>query len=279
VYFCWVNLGHRIFNFYINSSIHVSLAVVSLLAITGFYFKETVTFNLTTFVFFGSITGYNFVKYSGIAKLHWYGLTSSLKSIQLFSLVSFLLAIYFLFKLPFQVIFLALFSGILTVLYALPIFPKRRNLRAINGLKIYVIALVWCLITVFLPVVNADLPLDFAVIILGIQRFLFVFVLILPFEIRDLKYDDDALGTIPRRIGVKNTKYLGFVILFIIFLLEIITEGSGVQKFISTSLIVISTFLLLQFSSTNQKKYYASFFVEAIPIAWIVLLWVIMQLF
>ena len=36
-----------------------------------------------------------------------------------------------------------------------------------------------------------------------------VFVLTLPFEIRDLQYDDSTLETLPQRVGVKKTKIIG----------------------------------------------------------------------
>ena len=36
------------------------------------------------------------------------------------------------------------------------------------------------------------------------QRFLFVVVAILPFEIRDIQYDSLKLSTIPQQIGVAN---------------------------------------------------------------------------
>lgn len=274
-----MNVGQRIFNFYINSSIHVSLAVVSLLMITNYYLQISTDLSLNLFVFFGSIAGYNFVKYIGITKLHRYHLTPSFKGIQIFTLVSFLLALYFLLTLPLQSIVVAFFTGLLTVLYAWPIFSKGRNLRNINGLKIFVIALAWSLVTVILPMVNAKSYLDFEVALLVMQRFLIVFVLMLPFEIRDVKFDALALGTIPRRIGVRNTKLVGFVVLFVIGVLEILANGSGLEKSLSSVLITISIFLLLLFSTTKQNKYYASFWVEAIPIFWFVLLLGITQLF
>ena len=56
--------------------------------------------------------------------------------------------------------------------------------------------------------------------ILLLQRFVFVVVLILPFEIRDLSVDDKILGTLPQRIGVKNTKLYGLLLLMVFFFLE-----------------------------------------------------------
>ena len=79
-----------IFDFYIKASIHVALAVYAFLRITEIYFDLPYNKNLNYFIFFGTITGYNFVKYAGVAKLHHRSLTNSLKAIQIFSFFCFL---------------------------------------------------------------------------------------------------------------------------------------------------------------------------------------------
>jgi len=59
-----MNLFKLVFNFYINSSIHVALAVYALVRITESYFKLPYNENLDYFIFYGTITGYNFIKYA-----------------------------------------------------------------------------------------------------------------------------------------------------------------------------------------------------------------------
>ena len=60
----------HIYDFYINASIHVALAVYALGYITlkelNILYDEIVLY----FMFYASITGYNFVKYFGLAKFH-----------------------------------------------------------------------------------------------------------------------------------------------------------------------------------------------------------------
>src|SRR5690606_8884320 len=96
---------------------------------------------------------------------------------------------------PKTVIYIGVF-GIVTFLYAIPILPKRffidqkKNLRNIGGLKVYVIALVWAGVTVLLPVMDISGVFTSDVLIIAIQRFLLVMLLMLPFEIRDLQYDN-----------------------------------------------------------------------------------------
>ena len=54
----------RLFDFYINSSTHVSLSVVALGWITYLSLDINVNFVVLSFLFFSTVTGYNFVKYA-----------------------------------------------------------------------------------------------------------------------------------------------------------------------------------------------------------------------
>lgn len=258
------------FEFYINSSIHVALAVVSLSLISFFDLQIPVDKELLVFTFFGSITGYNFVKYAGIAKLHHSSLAKSLKIIQVFSLFSFIVLVWTLFNVGQKVLFWTAFFGIFTLLYALPVFSKRRNLRSISGIKIFIIALVWAGVTVVLPAVSAELELDLPVWIEFLQRFLLVLVLILPFEIRDLKYDLQQLGTIPQKVGVTKTKILGSVFLLLMLVLELLKEKHSSWPAFLLMLALAGWFTWN--SRERQPKYFASFWVEGVPVIWLLML-------
>ncbi|WP_412983998.1 hypothetical protein [Pontimicrobium sp. IMCC45349] len=267
----------RFLDFYINSSIHVALAVCSLAIITCFNFNVEVDINLICFLFFSTITGYNFVKYFGLAKFHHRSLANWLKYIQLFSLVAFFALIYFTFKLNVNVIFILCGLGLITFLYAIPFLPKKyfldksKNLRTVSGLKIHVIAFVWSITTVIIPIVNQDYVIDFDVVITTIQRFLFVLIVMLPFEIRDMKYDSLKLGTIPQRIGIKQTKLIGIVLIVLMLLLEFLKDEFYYDQLMILVIIMFVTGILLWYSTIKQKAYYSSFWVESIPVFWLLL--------
>ena len=271
----------RVFNFYLNSSIHVALSVYALTWVTLIQFGIDYDKNSLYFVFYASITGYNFVKYFGVAKFHHRSLASWLKAIQIFSLVAFLALCYYASQLQMKTLILIGILGLITFLYAIPLLPRKyfidehKNLRQINGLKIYVIGLVWSFTTVVLPLVNNEVSLDFDVIIIGIQRFIFVIVLMLPFEIRDLNYDNLKLGTIPQRIGVKKTKFIGVLLLMVFMMLEFSKDELTSNAPISTLLIMFVTLLFVIFSNKNQSKYYSAFWVESLPVVWLIILLVL----
>jgi hypothetical protein len=152
------------------------------------------------------------------------------------------------------------------------LFDDHKNLRQIGGLKVYVIALVWTFTSVFLPVINTDVTLNADVVILAIQRFYFVLVLMFPFEIRDLIYDSLKLATIPQKIGVKKTKVIGVLLLILFVLLDYFKDIVNEKILLSTTIIALITLALLLFSNKNQSKYYSAFWVESLPIMWLVVL-------
>jgi len=277
-YFCFMTFLKQLFNFYINSSIHVALAVYALTYITLIEYDIQYDEEVLYFIFYATITGYNFVKYFGIAKLYHRSLARWLKVIQIFSLMSFLLMCYYGLQLPAKIlVYIALFGGI-TFFYAIPILPKRifidkhHNLRSIGGLKVHVIAAVWTGVTVFLPVLSNELPISADVLIIGVQRYIFVILLMLPFEIRDLKFDNLKLSTIPQKTGVKQTKIIGVVLALSIFLFEFFKDEITINGILVLLVVLVATLLFLLYSKIEQNKYYSSFWVEGLPIFWLILL-------
>lgn len=262
----------NLFDFYINSSIHVALAVVSLCIISFFHFQIPLDYFLLLFVFFGTITGYNFVKYAGIAKLHHLSLAKSLRLIQIFSLISFLALIWLAFRVDIEILIWTAIFGLLTLLYALPVFSNKRNLRSVTGLKIYVIAVVWAGVSVVLPAsLGVDVKIEY-VLWEFVQRFLFVLAWILPFEIRDLKYDLRQLETIPQKIGVSNTRMLGVFFILIAVGVEFIKDLSLNVSFAALIVTALTSAGFIWKSKEKQLPFYSSFWVEAIPIFWLLIL-------
>ena len=267
----------QLFNFYINSSIHVALAVVSLTWITLMEYGISQDEPLLFFVFFAAVSGYNFVKYFGMAHFHHRSLATWLKAIQVFSFFSFLLMIYFTLKLSTTTLFYITGFGVLTFFYAMPILPKKKrfksylNLRSIGGFKVYVIALVWMGVTVFLPLKNNNYEIKMDVLLTAIQRFVFIIILMLPFEIRDLRYDSLKLGTIPQKIGITKTKLVGVLLLVLYCFLEFFKEEINPVYTSVLVLIGIITAIFLLFSEKEQGNYYCSFWVEGVPVFWAIL--------
>ena len=269
----------RIIDFYIDSSIHVAFSCYALVQMTGFMFNISNIEPTAFFAFFGTIVGYNFVKYDALIRAKKQQIRKELKVILIFSLVAFVAVLHFFFQLQtITQIVAVVFLGLI-VLYTLPFFPNRKNARNWAGVKIYIVALCWVGVTVFLPIFNAKIAVETNFIIIAIQRFLLIFVLVLIFEIIDLKNDDPHLQTVPQQIGVKQTKILGFFLLLVLIILEFFNANLNYAILFLKVVVALAIILFLYFASEKRSKYYTSFWVESVPIFWWILLLIFGQLF
>ncbi|MDC0462933.1 hypothetical protein OAN36_02000 [Flavobacteriaceae bacterium] len=263
----------RFLDFYINSSIHVALAVLSFCFLTAFELDLKLSIYFYISVFCASVSGYNFVKYFGLAKFYYRSLTTKLKYIQTVSLLSgigFLYA-FFMLRTPSQL--LLIFLGFITFLYAIPLGIKTpRNLRSIGGVKIYIIAIVWGGTSVILPLLEAQSILVLDHLLILFQRIFILIVLMLPFEIRDLKLDEAYLSTIPHKIGIKNTKLIGCALLVDSFILEILKHQLNRESCLVLVFTLTVLAVLLVMSTSRRSRYYTSFIVESVPIMALILI-------
>lgn len=261
----------RLFNFYLNSSIHVALAVTSFTVITIYNLSLSVDLDLLFFVFFSTVIGYNITKYTGTHESPEAGSKPSIATI-IFSLVSCLPLLYFMFLQSWTIIFISVLMGLITISYSWPFLWRSSNLRDITGLKIFVIAFVWTIVTVILPVLSNGFDMNRNLVIEFVQRFIFVLVLTLPFDIRDVRFDTYQLSTIPQIIGIKRTRLIGVILLCLVVVFEFLKT----PLFINQALVLVAISLLTAFfvmqSVVKQTQYYASFWVESVPIIWCVTL-------
>lgn len=106
-----------------------------------------------------------------------------------------------------------LLPGLLSLGYVLPFWGKEgRRLRDVHYLKIFLIAGVWAYVTVGLPALEAGIPWP-RILAMGVERSLFIFLITLPFDLRDARLDAyHAVKTIPTQVGVRFTRYLAMAI-------------------------------------------------------------------
>lgn len=143
-------------------------------------------------------------------------------------------------------------------------FFLENYIRKIPFLKVFYVGLVWALVNSWLTLPE----FDFAIFLIS---FFFITALVLPFDIRDMK--SDTVMTFPKLIGVQNTKYLAYVLVFIACILasfNLKTEFS-----ISIFATSVVTFILIYFSENSNADSYFSFGVEtcsALPFLFLILL-------
>ncbi len=263
-----MSLLKKFFDFYIDASIHVALSVYSLAYISTYLLEISMDKNLAYFLFFGTIASYNFIKYGVEAKKYILVANKYHKNIQFVSFIALAIALYYGWFLTYNtwlvIIGLVLYVG----LYTLPILPKAKNLRSLGGLKVFIVALVWSGATVILPVIAAKDIVYWDVIVEAIQRFILVLVLLIPFEIRDLQYDAPELRTIPQRYGATKTKIFGAFITVAFYFITFLKDHVSILDALSKGILFLTFGMLMLETGNAKKKYFASFWVEAIPIMW-----------
>ncbi len=268
----------RVFDFYLDGSIHVALSCFALVRMTQHLFEIPDGESMAYFAFFGTIVGYNFVKYDALARTKKVKRNNQIIVIASLSFLAFLAGTLCFYRLERMTQIVSIAFLVLTLLYTLPFFPNKRNARNWAGIKIYIVAFCWVGVTLVLPIINAAIPMTPDFYLKAVQRFGLIFSLILIFEILDLKKDDPHLKTVPQQIGIKKTKILGYGLMVLFCALEWFNVAANDSSIIQKKAIplpffaAITVVLFLFFASEKRSKYYTSFWVESIPIFWWLLL-------
>lgn len=150
-----------------------------------------------------------------------------------------------------------------TIMYSIPLIPYHGRfirLRDVPYMKAFIITLNWTFITFLLPYVKSETyisALDFTVI--NTFRFLWIFALCLPFDIRDIESDVSyGLKTIPNQLGAKKSLLLASasnIASGIIAMLYFVLMHQFHYAF-AFALISIITHIVLNNSKLQSYKYY-----------------------
>lgn len=248
----------RLFRIYIQTSIHVGLAVLCLVNITVLSNDLVQHSYYSSCVFFGTIVGYNFLKYSEVfTRNNFYSKkVYSVLGISLLAVVGFF---YFFLLLNTKVQIHILMAGLFVLIYPF--------LRKFGWLKLFLVSFVVTFITVYIPF-QTDKYSNLELFLNVMQRFFIIISLLIPFEIVDSKTDNDSLNTLPRQFGIDSTKLFG-ILMVIPF---IIVEFLKLQPSSIVLPIGIITVLFINFTTLERSKYYTSLWVESVPILWFLML-------
>jgi len=263
----------RVFDFYINSNLHVSIAAFCLTKLTLFLYSVDEN-NIPFFVFFATLISYNFIRFYNIKTIKSNMSVWIKSNKQLLILINFI-SILFLIKLSFKLktaSYMILTPFIFaTFFYSVPFLFKRKSLRNTTGLKLFLIAITWAGVTVLLPLKNAEISFSNDVWIIFVQRFLFLFAITISFDIRDVDFDTPEIKTIPQIFGVRKSKFIGIIALLLFLMMEFLKIAEIKNARMVLLVLTIVSILFLVFSKKKQSKYYSSFWIESLPILWFLL--------
>ncbi|NOQ92055.1 MAG: hypothetical protein GQ552_04975 [Flavobacteriaceae bacterium] len=139
-------------------------------------------------------------------------------------------------------------------------------------MKLFLIAITWSAVTVLLPLKNTEISFSSDVWLIFIQRFLFLFAVTIPFDIRDVDFDNPEIKTIPQTLGTQKSKIIGVLALFLFFIIEFLRDLKNESTLLITMFITVISMLFLIFSNKKQNQFYTSFWIESLPIVWFLLM-------
>ena len=238
----------KILNFYIRSSIHVGLAVFSLVQLSNPQWNS-----YSFLVLLGTIVGYNFLKYSEwflsnkFFRFHYFGILS----VTLISALGFLL------------LFLQQDSSLqLDLIIAFALVVLYPFIRKTGWIKPFYVSFVVSYITLFIPLNRHE-----EIVLLFIQRFLLLSSVMIPFEILDSTTDAVAMKTLPHLFGIQRTKQIGYVLV----VLFCVVSFHALDCLYPCFIYALSSVVAIYFSTEKRSWYYTSFWVESLPVFWLLI--------
>jgi 4-hydroxybenzoate polyprenyltransferase len=185
-----------------------------------------------------------------------------------------LIPLFFLISIQSRILLILL--SVLSVGYSLPIFKsgdKRYGLRNVPGIKSLMITTVWVMSSVVLPIFEAEkwqlVHISFTDEgLLIAKRFLFIFALTIPFDIRDLFQDARAgTKTIPVMFGERNAYLFCQALLAGYLVLLFLLKGNGFNHdFFALSLTAVLMGWLIFKSEWEKDEYYYFFYMDGVLI-------------
>jgi len=184
-------------------------------------------FSFYCFVFGATIVQYNLhylvkkVAAKDSARLRW---SQRNKNIHVILLIAgSVLILFSLFSFHLEHFFILFVLGCVSFLYSFPFLPfaKKRRIKDYGFLKITTLALLWTLVTVWFPVSGHAYDTGLFIFVF-IKRLLFMFILCLLFDMRDIEVDNsENIKTLAVVLGHKKSYTLSYLLLFVFVLLSI----------------------------------------------------------
>lgn len=267
----------KIFDFYIFSNIHVAVAGFCITQITVINYGIQSSF-APLFVALSIIISYNFIRFYELKtrRLKWLKdwFLKNIIGLLILNVFSAILLIVITFFTSFNLkgLFVLIPFSIMTFFYVIPIFNVKNiefSFRNFPSIKIFSIAFAWAGISLFFPLYEANIKFTFDIYLEFFQRFFLLIAITLPFDIRDVKSDDKSLKTLPQVFGIKTAKIIGTILLFLALFINLFKQVLNLSSIFIV--ICIVTGMFLWFASEKKSKYYAGFWVESIPILWLIL--------
>lgn len=161
--------------------------------------------------------------------------------------------------------------GVIAVLYALPFMPFQNRWLALRDLpvtKIFWIAGTWAAVTAILPLLGHK-SIDVEWSLIAIERFIFILAITIPFDTRDMDYDDPFQRTLPQLIGVRSSAWLALFCVLLFAAVVTINYWVGGYSFETATALLSSAVvagIILIFSFRRRKEPYYSGLIDGLTL-------------
>lgn len=277
----------KLTDFFFYSSFFISICAFALVAETYLLCRLPINWPVSFLIFFATLFLYNLdnlLPYKTAQKM----LLTERKSwllqhqawLKVVVVISGLAALgLFIFLVPKIPLAFIIPVFLISILYSLPVFPGRNGkfpLRDVPFLKVFLIALVWAALTVWLPLLVDGSKMDLYQQILILRRVLFIFALTLLFDIRDKKKDTLA-GTLtfPVKFGTVFTKFLSITALLVFALLVHFQEEGTVRWALEISAVVAVP--VVYFTEEDRPDYFFAILADGMMLLQFLTVWAFMQ--
>ena len=280
-----MDLLKKLGQFFVYGNVFVSFCVLVLCKSTSIIIGVDSS-HLLPFVFFSTLFVYNFhriVRYNlnkeQSANRDW--LNKNRLFIIIITVISLFLSVYYAVSLSFSTFYFLIPASIISLSYPIKIIPlvgQKVSLRELPRAKIFLIALVWSIVSVVLVTIENKSFYSLDTLLLFVSRFSFVLAITIPFDIRDLKYDDLSLKTIPQIFGEQKAKTIALYCLAFFELISIFHFFVGDfswQILLALMLTSLLSGILIIKSSQEKNNLFFSFWVEGASIIMFLLLFII----
>lgn len=149
--------------------------------------------------------------------------------------------------------------GVVAFLYSFPVLPigKKKRIKDYGFLKIITLALLWTLVTVWFPVVNYSFEKG-AFAFLFFERFIFMFILCLLFDIRDIEIDgEENINTVAVILGKKRSYALAYAMIVAFVILCFLNFLYSGDKSVLTVMLIsaIVTFFTVLYTKKSSSDF------------------------
>ena len=155
-------------------------------------------------------------------------------------------------------------AGLLTMLYSIPLLPFKFLVfaRRPGVLKTIMLAFTWTYVTAFIPLQKTYLLLDSADLFIITRRFLFMFMLCIIFDSRDIAVDKlRGLHSLATDLSPAALQLLVYSVFIVLFGTNLLSTSYGVTVYQSIALQVSTiTLLVVYFYSTRKQGYLFYYF-------------------